>query len=94
MTRAEAIEHLKTIAIYSFQDGYTDEARQAIDTAIKALEEPERKKGRWIVNNGLYQCSACKHIFSELWWVSACPIDRMNEIMCYCPKCGCRMGKE
>lgn len=41
MTRAEAIEHLKNIAIYSFQDGYTDEARQALDMAIKALEEPQ-----------------------------------------------------
>lgn len=41
MTRAEAIGHLKNIAIYSFQDGYTDEARQALDMAIKALEEPQ-----------------------------------------------------
>lgn len=40
MTRLEAIEHLKNIAIYSVQDGYTDEARQALDMAIKALEEP------------------------------------------------------
>ena len=40
MTRSEAIEHLKNIVIYSFQDGYTDEARQALDIAIKAPEEP------------------------------------------------------
>lgn len=39
MTRLEAIGHLKNIAIYSVQDGYTDEARQALDMAIKALEE-------------------------------------------------------
>lgn len=38
MTNAEAIEHLKNIKIYSFQDGYIDEAREALDMAIKALE--------------------------------------------------------
>lgn len=37
----EAIEHLKNIKIYSFQDGYTDEAREALDMAIKALEAQE-----------------------------------------------------
>ena len=41
MTREEAIGHLKNVAIYSVQDGYTDEARQALDMAIKALEEPQ-----------------------------------------------------
>ena len=46
MTRSEAIEHLKNIAIYSVQDGYTDEARQALDMAIKALEQPEHDAGR------------------------------------------------
>ena len=40
MTRSKAIEHLKNIAIYSVQDGYTDEARQALYMAIKALEQP------------------------------------------------------
>ena len=38
ITKEEAIEHLKNIKIYSFQDGYTDEAREALDMAIKALE--------------------------------------------------------
>ena len=38
MTNAEAIEHLKNIKIYSFQDGYTDEAREALDMAISALQ--------------------------------------------------------
>lgn len=38
MTNEEAIEHLKNIAIFSFQDGYTDEARKALDMAIEALQ--------------------------------------------------------
>jgi hypothetical protein len=41
MTVKEAIEHLKNIKIFSLQDGYTDEVREALDMAIKALEEQE-----------------------------------------------------
>ena len=56
--------------------------------------QPERKKGKWIDNNGLYQCSACKHIWSELWWVESCPMDRMNKLMRYCPSCGAKMNEK
>lgn len=65
------------------------------DRALRALPsaEPERKRGKWIDNNGLYQCSACKHIWSELWWTSVCPIDRMNKMMHYCPNCGVKMDE-
>lgn len=41
MTTHEAIEHLKNIMIFSYQDGYTTEAREALDIAIKALEAQE-----------------------------------------------------
>ena len=41
MTNKEAIEHLKNIMIFSYQDGYTAEAREALDMAIKALEAQE-----------------------------------------------------
>lgn len=51
----------------------------------------ERKTGKWINNNGLYQCSCCKHIWSELWWVVSCPMERMYKIMCFCPNCGAEM---
>jgi len=44
MTNAEAIEHLKNIIIFSYQDGYTAEAREALDMAIKALEESKPYK--------------------------------------------------
>ena len=84
MTKSEAIEHLKNIAIYSVQDGYTDEARQALDMAIKALEEPERKKGKWEVfypnHTYKYHCSECganhKYMFD------------------FCPSCGADMRGE
>ena len=69
MTRLKAIEHLKNIVIYSFQDGYTDEARQALKMAIKALEEPERRKGKWERhycedgNPDGWQCDCCGEWF-------------------------------
>lgn len=90
MTKSEAIEHLKNIAIYSVQDGYTDEARQALDMAIKALEEPERKKGKWISHESVfggskemvYTCDQCGHNIGF----------HMEN---YCPSCGADMrGKE
>lgn len=83
MTRSEAIEHLKNIVIYSFQDGYTDEARQALDMAIKALEEPEQKKGKWITY----------HYLSENW--SECECDQCHKYVRvaydFCPNCGANM---
>lgn len=39
MTREEAIGHLRTIIIYSENDGYTDVAREALKMAIKSLEQ-------------------------------------------------------
>lgn len=99
MTKSEAIEHLKNIAIYSVQDGYTDEARQALDMAIKALEEPERKKGEWIfreTENDRYDdmiCLFCKTSYT----VDAYRIDDIGftaEDFNYCPHCGADMRGE
>ena len=38
MTREKAIEHLENIIIFSFQQGYTDDAREALEMAIEALK--------------------------------------------------------
>ena len=60
MTNDEAIEHLKNIKIFSYKDGYTAEAREALDMAIKALEAQAH-----IVN-----CPDCKYAMrnqGELW---------------------------
>lgn len=77
------------------RSGYND----CVDAYLDALRhlpsaEPELRHGKWIDNNGLYQCSVCKHIWSELWWTSVCPIDRMNKMMHYCPNCGAKMDEE
>ena len=62
MTNQEAIEHLKTIMIFSYQDGYTAEAREALDMAIKSLG------ARWPCDKCIYNspssmgrkpCSCC-----------------------------------
>lgn len=38
MTREEAIQHLENIIIFSYQDDYNDEAREALKMAIEALK--------------------------------------------------------
>ena len=38
MTNKEAIEQIKNIKIFAARDGYTDEAMNALDKAIKSLE--------------------------------------------------------
>lgn len=76
---------------------FEDIAKNRLETwvdLIPTADVVERKKGTWIDNDGLYQCSACKHIWSELWWVESCPMDRMNKLMRYCPSCGADMRKE
>lgn len=50
MINQEAIEHIKNIKIYSYQDGYTDEARKALDMAISALQAQEE----------IVRCKDCK----------------------------------
>lgn len=47
--------------------------------------------GHWINDKGLYMCSVCKHLWSELWWVEIVPLEKMNKIMPYCPNCGAKM---
>lgn len=60
-----------------------------MDMAIKALEQPERKKGKWIDMGDFEQCSVCKgtHIkefesyYGKVTWVKSK----------YCPNCGAKM---
>ena len=59
------------------------------DCSLAEVLEP--RMGKWIVDNGLYRCSACNHLWSELWWVETVPLEKMLELMPYCPKCGVKM---
>ena len=66
MMNQEAIEHIKNIKIYSYQDGYTDEAREALDMAISALQEKDsliaRLKAEAIKRNVQYMKSGDRYL--------------------------------
>ena len=44
--------------------------------------QPERKKGKWINDEGLYKCSSCGEFWAR-WWI----YKELN----YCPYCGADM---
>ena len=87
MTREEAIYILRNTA-WLGTDKDRDETEQAVEVAIKALEQ-EPKTGRWIVTNQhalipssmRYKCSECGHIRSR----------HDGDILNYCPNCGADM---
>ncbi|MEY8366584.1 hypothetical protein AALA22_13175, partial [Anaerovoracaceae bacterium 41-7] len=61
---------------------------QACDTAIRALQEPERKHGEWVLDVGVsvesFICSQC-----------GINTDMRYGLYKYCPNCGAIMdGKE
>ena len=55
--------------------------------------EPQRKKGKWVNDRGLYRCSSCNQLLSE-WWAISKPIEFMKEECPYCPLCGSYNGEE
>ena len=55
--------------------------------------QPERKKGTWINDDGLYRCSSCNMLWAH-WWASAMPPERLYKEMKYCPRCGAEMREE
>lgn len=82
MTREEAISIMNVI-IHMLEAQYdTDRIEDAVEMAIKALEQ-EPKTGHWIIspNDCFVHCSECglhgdKGIYKHYGW---------------CPNCGCRM---
>ena len=67
--------------------GTTEQTQEAIKMAVKALSQPERKKGKWIHNGSQWKnrflCSNCNF----LWYFPA-------EEAHYCPSCGSYNGEE
>lgn len=55
--------------------------------------QPERKKGKWVNDRGLYKCSCCNRLWTE-WWAISKPIERMRKECPYCPMCGSYNGEE
>ena len=89
MTRKEAKEY-----IIKHCNPHRDTGTQwddAMECAIKALEEPEPKKGKWIVDNvETEHCSVCKHRF----YISALFAVGGNDEPPCCPNCGARMEED
>ena len=82
MVRKEAIEVLKKNKPTSDPRRCGIELCEAVDMAIKALQETERKKGKWISElkddgDSLLRCSICNYPVSYFW-------GRTN----FCPECG------
>lgn len=81
MTREEAIMAVKEVTGMSLP--WNDRHYEALQMAIKALEEPERK-GRWV--NG--KCDQCGE--HAPFWSMATTYHKSN----FCPNCGARMEGE
>ena len=54
------------------------------------LAQPERKKGKWIDDRGLYMCSSCGKLWTH-WWARVVPLNQMCKELRYCPMCGADM---
>ena len=92
MTREEALKYAKLrLQCYSKGDGGYTEHGEFLAAAIKALQEPKRKKGQWkgFDDYNSYRCTAC----GEIWALNDGTPEENN--MNYCPNCGADMrGKK
>ena len=86
MTREEALKYAKfRLECYSKGDGEYTEHGEFLVATIKALQEPERKKGRWASTKG--KCPVCgedkfKNLDADIWADWNPP---------FCPNCGADM---
>lgn len=89
MDRKEAIEILKRNKPTSDPRRCGTELCEAVDMAIEALQEPERKKGQWedFDYDNSYLCTSC----GEIWTLNDGTPEENN--MNYCPNCGADMRK-
>jgi len=100
MTREEAIRWLKLLCMKSdlvneygeLED--TEPYEIAVDLAIEALSEPERKKGEWVEQRlenregALLVCSRCGGFPPTYEFADRIMFKRSN----FCPNCGADMG--
>lgn len=90
MTNKEAIKILEKNKPTSDPRLCGKELCQACDTAIRALQEPERKHGEWmdafteVAPNPMYmygECSECGFM------------QNLSKRLSFCPRCGAKMDR-
>ena len=94
MRRDKAIYRLTLIKnAWHFPEKEYDEA---LKMAIETLEESERKKGKWICDEGPYECYRCSSCGKDWleWWADVGDSDWMSKKLKYCPNCGADMSGE
>lgn len=75
---------------------YLPEDRELALKVLKTVptaDVRENVKGEWIDDKGVYLCSACNHLWVELWWTSIVPKSKMYKWMHFCPNCGAVMDE-
>ena len=88
MTREEAVKVID--GRFEIMD-YCESAKleEALDIAIKALEQPERKKGKWdFMGWQMFQCSECKHTFTQDFLEGWREYTYESHFPPFCPNCG------
>ena len=104
MNREEAIKRIRDFGLYhAIEDlPFSTSTVEAFEMAIQALEEPERKTGKWKVYNVLdyaqrptgkkiLRCPFCKYMTGEF----RSRVDYYHKLTNFCPNCGAKMdGKE
>lgn len=102
MTREEAAEQIYGLILSAEdEDGpciFSDQI-EALETAIEALKEPERKKGKWVQQTGPLgayevECAVCSVCKDRYWLSEEYSIEDIRKIFAYCPSCGAKMEEE
>ena len=84
MTKEEAAKRIRD-DLRLHHDYLSGEYRKALNMAVDALEQPERKKGRWIeisLSNHTYKCSVCGRLLVNI-------TDGKNNVAKNYPYCHC-----
>ena len=83
MRAIDAIRKHKTL--YEADHGWDKTTLDALDTAIKALEQPTiepRKKGRWIPVTKIYKVTEGQFPNTHIEWVDATEPDEIDAVRC------------
>ena len=86
MTNREAIKIMKIERDHMTPTLFAERI-EAIDMAISALQEPERKPGKWICSDDLYETAVC----SCCGWDTTEPWQHIKSWFEFCPHCGADM---